>query len=102
MAKKKAARASKRKTVPMKVRERKSWNALIRKRFEEVPEWWEKKYSDLRHLVMEACGLQEKPKFRDMAYQAAHDVLYNEKRKQREKQKKAMKEQVAQIREDIA
>ena len=102
MAKKKAAKASRRKPVLIKVKERKSWNALIRKRFEEVPEWWKKKYSDLSHLVMEACGLKEKPKWRDLAYQAAHDVLYNEKRKQKEKQEKARKEQVTQIMEDVA
>ena len=102
MAKKKSTMASKRKNVPMKVRERKSWNALIRKRFEEVPEWWEKKYSDLRHLVIEVCGLQEKPKHDDLARNIARDLIYNERRKQKKKQDKAREEQVAQIRQDVA
>ena len=102
MAKKKAAKASRRKPVLIKVKERKSWNALIRKRFQEVPEWWKKKYSDLSHLVMEACGLKEKPKHDDLARNIAKDLIYNEKRKQKKKQKKAREEQVSQIRQDVA
>ena len=95
MAKMKLRSTKKSRAVNVKVKERKSWNALIRRRFEEVPRWWEKKWSDMKHLVIEACNLQRKPTHTELAYKVAHDLLYNEKRRQKNKAERARAENVA-------
>ena len=85
MAKRRHSKKSKSKPKRIVVKDRRPSKAAIQALIKAQPQWWKMKVRDWMPLVLELCSRKEKLTRYDPTYRAAHDLIDNERRRQKKR-----------------
>ena len=89
MVKRRHAETSRPKPVRIGVKEKEARRAAIEELIKAQPQWWKMKVRDWMPLVLELCSRKEKLTRYDPTYRAAHDLIDNERRRQKKQDNRA-------------